>query len=278
MEIKAYSKINLLLRVLGEREDGYHELETIMHTIDLYDIVRIEKSDKIRVSADVELPENNISKKAVMLYSEFSEKSSGIKVGAEIFIKCAIPSQSGLGSASADCSAVLKGLDVLYGTVDKKQLYEIALMCGADVPFQLMGGCAYAGGIGEKLVKLNKINADILLVKPEDGISTKYLFDRVNCNDDKLDRETIFDVVNSGDVERISKIIENSLEDAAIEYLPVINDIKNAVLEYGALSSCMTGSGSCVYGIFKNRLDAVNAEKNIKKIFKNCFTYVGKTV
>ena len=146
MDIKAYGKINLTLDVLYRRPDGYHQLRGVMCAVDVYDAVHMERSECVSVTFDDAVPPQNT---AVMAARAFFEKTGR---GADIYIQKGIPSEAGMGGASADAAGVLRGMNRLYGgPLSESELYSIGLSIGADVPFCLMGGCAVAEGIGEVL-------------------------------------------------------------------------------------------------------------------------------
>ena len=158
--LKAYAKLNLSLAITGVRKDGYHELDTIMQSISLFDMITIEKADGIRVimdADDVAEDENT----AYLAADTFMRLAGGS--GAKIFIHKLIPSLAGLGGASADAAAVLIGLNSIYDMrLDKEELISIANRVGADVPFALVGGTARAKGTGDKLTPLLPKKTDVL--------------------------------------------------------------------------------------------------------------------
>ncbi|MBQ6703264.1 MAG: 4-(cytidine 5'-diphospho)-2-C-methyl-D-erythritol kinase, partial [Clostridia bacterium] len=210
MEIKAYAKINLTLDVLRKRPDGYHDLRGVMCAISLHDKVYIEPGDEIRFCCDIPLPENNTAVKAAKLFMQETGK------GADIRLEKHIPSEAGLGGASADAAAVLRGMNELYGNpVAEKRLYELGLMVGADVPFCLMGGCALAEGVGEILIPLPVPHLDIVIVKGNGGISTGALFKSLRLPVEHPDTDGAIAAIQKGDVSALAPLCENALEPPA---------------------------------------------------------------
>lgn len=263
----AYAKINLALDVLKKRADGYHELAGVMHAVDLCDTVCVTPSSRgITVKCNVSLPEQNTAFKAAMLYFE----TIGQTPEVTIEIEKRIPSEAGLGGASADAAAVLYALCELYTPLSQDALYEIGRRVGADVPFCLHGGCAKVCGIGEKLDRLPSQDLNILLVKNSGGISTKQLFglydelvDGEKTVDTKL--EKLISACVYGNTNMLCENMYNELEKAAFTLRPELKKTKDELLQAGALSSLMTGSGSCIYGIFDSPKAALSAEAIMKK-------------
>ncbi len=258
----AYAKINLALDVLKKRADGYHELEGVMHAVDLCDTVCVTPSSRgINVKCNVSLPEQNTAFKAAKLYFEAIGRTPEVTIDIE---KC-IPSEAGLGGASADAAAVLYALCELYTPLSQEALYEIGRRVGADVPFCLHGGCAKVCGIGEKLDRMPSQNLDILLVKSSGGISTKQLFslyDELVKGEKTVDirLEKLISACVSGNTNMLCQNMYNELERAAFTLRPELKKTKEELLQAGALSSLMTGSGSCIYGIFDSSEAALCAE------------------
>ena len=256
MEIKAYAKINLTLDVLRKRPDGYHDLRGVMCGISLYDKVMIQPAKEIRFSCDTPLPENNTAVKAAGLFMQETGK------GADIRIEKLIPSEAGLGGASADAAAVLKGMNELYGRpIPERRLYERGLMVGADVPFCLMGGCAVAEGVGEVLTPLPLPHLDLVIVKGNGGVSTAALFKSLCLPVEHPDTDAAISAIQKGDSIALAALCKNALEPPASVLLPEIAEHRQMLMQCGALAAFMTGSGAAVVGIFKNQESALSAQK-----------------
>jgi 4-diphosphocytidyl-2-C-methyl-D-erythritol kinase len=256
MQLAAYAKVNLTLDVLFKRPDGYHELAGIYHTVNLFDTVEIEKSNGVRVECDIPLPENNTAYRAACEYIRLAGCG-----GAHIRVIKRIPSEAGLGGASADAAAVLRGMQRLYGSLDETKLAEAALRIGADVPFCLSGGTALARGVGEILTPLPHPGLHFLVVRDGPGISTKALFSELSLPLRHPDNTAAEECIRKNDVRGLGSRMFNALEPAAIPLCPNILEIKQRMLYRGALGACMTGSGSAVIGLFENAKKAQSAAK-----------------
>jgi 4-diphosphocytidyl-2-C-methyl-D-erythritol kinase len=281
--VKAHAKINLVLDVLYKREDNYHELDGIMHAIDLHDTVSISVNNdglsRIDVSCNVHLPVNNT---AFLVANEYIS-STEIKDSVTISVEKNIPSQAGLGGASADAAAVLYGLQKLYGALDEAELYRIAEKVGADVPFCLKyinGGCARARGKGEILEELPPICLDLLIVKANWGISTKELFDSLNVASKKSSTavENAVNAIRSKSVDMLISSIYNALEAHAANFCGEIRTIKEELLSIGAKAAFMTGSGSAVIGIFGDKQSRSQAGEFYRNKHQDYFIKAAKTI
>lgn len=279
IKLFAKAKINLALDVVERLDNGYHNLEMIMQTIELSDTIEIKKTftNDIKLKTNVYwLPTdytNLVYKAAKYLKDEYN-----IKYGIHIELNKKIPSCAGLGGGSADCAATLIGIRNLFGLkISNNKLLDISKNFGADVPFCLKRGTCLAEGIGEKLTPLNKMpNCYILVVKPNVNISTSVIFENLNLSKikERPDIEKIIYYIDKNDIEGVSKNLCNVLESVSIEKYPIIKQIKENMLENGALGSLMSGSGSAVFGIFKNKKQVAIAKNNIERTLniKEVFT------
>jgi 4-diphosphocytidyl-2-C-methyl-D-erythritol kinase len=267
IELDSSAKINLSIDVIKKRTDGYHEVEMILHEIDLADQIRIEKRNSgIELSCSVSyIPadEKNIACKAARLFFEYT----GIRQGAGITLQKNIPVSAGLGGGSSNAAYVLTGLNRLYDTnIPEKELWRLAGMLGSDVPFFIYGGTALCRGRGE-LVEPIQTEAvfDLLIVKPDASISTKDIYESFDLAliEKRPLTSNLADALKSNDTITVSKNLVNVLEYVTLRLCPEIREIKTRLLELGALNSLMSGSGSAVFGIFKNRYDATVAADKI---------------
>ncbi len=255
IEELALAKLNLTLGVLYKREDGYHALDTVMQTVSLFDRVFVEKSRTVEVHVTgMTLPQNNTMVKAAMLYKD----ATGC--GAKIRCEKRIPAEAGMGGGSADAAAVLRGLQRLHRMADDRTLKEIALSVGADVPFCLHGGTCRCEGVGEILTPfaLGK-RLWFVIAKPDRGVSTRELFSRLPLPRPRVQTLSAVAALAKGDVRALAPLMQNVLEPAAIELVPEIGDLKQRLLNAGAVAAQMTGSGSAVFGLFETEQDAKNA-------------------
>jgi 4-diphosphocytidyl-2-C-methyl-D-erythritol kinase len=273
LELKAYAKINLALDVLSKREDGYHEIRTIMQTVDLYDIINIEKieEDSIIVTTSSEnIPTDN--KNHAYIAASLLKERFGVKQGVRIHIEKNIPVSAGLAGGSTDAAAVLKGLNEIFElNLSEQQLMEIGREIGADVPFCLVGGTALCEGIGEKVIKLKAApQMNILIAKPEVYVSTQAVYEALDISKIKKrpNIEAMISAIEEGNVKEIAKNLCNVLEVVTVNQYPVINRVKDIMRNNNALGTVMTGSGPAVFGIFGNKYDALKAAERLKVFIK----------
>ncbi len=251
--VKAPAKLNITLDILGKRSDGYHELSSIMHSVSIYDTLKITKQDnnELTLCCDTEgvpCDERNLVIKAAKAFLEHH----GINEGLHFELNKVIPSMAGMGGGSSDCAATLLGLNKMFGTnMSVAELLDIGKKLGADVPFCIVGGCKICGGIGEKLTTLKSMpDCHIVVVKPSISVSTPKAFAAYDNmpSPKKSDFEGICEAFNTNDLRGICDRLFNALEYAS--GLSEIESIKRDLIECGALASIMTGSGSAVYAVF----------------------------
>ncbi|WP_053954787.1 4-(cytidine 5'-diphospho)-2-C-methyl-D-erythritol kinase [Inediibacterium massiliense] len=278
LEIKGRAKINLSLDVLKRREDGYHEVKMIMQQIDLYDEIslKIIKNGIILNSNCEYIPnhEGNIAYKAAQLMIHHF----GIKQGIEIYIHKNIPVAAGLAGGSTDAAAVMIGMNELFNLkATKKELMDLGVNLGADVPFCILGGAALAEGIGEKLTSIQGFQEWIVLCKPNISVSTASVYGNLNVEQiiDHPKTEVMIEALKNKDIKILSENLCNVLEPVTESMHPIIKDIKKKMLEYQALGSIMSGSGPTVFGIYKDYNKAKSAYENLSKIYNQ--VYIVKT-
>lgn len=272
---RAFAKINVSLDITGRRENGYHDIKTIMQSVSLYDDITVENGKNgINISSScpyLATDKRNTAYKAAELFFE----KSGISDGADIYIDKRIPMGAGLGGGSADAATVLNVLNGMYGfPLSNDEILQTALLCGADVPFCVQGGTCLAEGLGEELTNLPPFpDCFIVIAKPDMSINTKAAYkayDKLAVTEHPLTDEIISCIRNS-DLHGISVRVFNVLEEAAKEKYKELGRFKGIMLESGALGSAMTGSGSAVFGIFDNRSRAYAAKKKFLKRGVACF-------
>ncbi len=274
--VKGFAKVNLTLDVLGKRPDGYHDILSIMRTVDIYDTVEISlKNEGIELTTSLDfLPtdKGNIAYRA----AEAVISESGIKTGAKIHITKNIPCGAGMGGGSADGAAVLVLLNMLLGSpLADERLLDIGAKIGADIPFCIMCGTCVAEGIGEKLTRVNAKNTiPVVVVKPEISISTPLMYKKLDERKIKKrpDTPAMITALEYGDLKRTAELLYNVMEEPAAEEHPVIREIKDKMINRGALGSIMTGSGSAVFGIFSTRNEADLCAKEFKQRFKEVYS------
>ena len=272
---KSYAKINLTLDVLGKLENGYHEVRMIMQSLNLFDLVIVDKeSSKIKISTNSKkIPSNN--KNIAYKAAEAFFKATRIKGGAKILIHKNIPVCAGLAGGSGNAAAVLCALNLLYNTeLSEKELLDIAVTLGADVPYCILGGTYLAEGIGEKLAPLPIISGvPIVLVKPPVNISTASIYNKIDTACDLVhpDTQTVIDALSKGDIDGISAGISNIMESVTKNDCPEITAIKEDMLRLGAKGACMSGSGPTVFGIFPDNSSAKKACDYVADNYEDVF-------
>lgn len=267
MEIKAHAKINLCLNVVCKREDGYHELEMIMVPLSLHDTIYIEAAEEDLFTCSDEslaMDEHNTVVKAVYLMREHFH----IQQAFHIHVDKKIPAQAGLAGGSADGAAVIRGIaQYMKLNVSIEELAQLGKQIGADVPFCVMQTCAIVKGIGEKITPFAMhCDFDILLVKPEEGVPTGKAFSMLNfeaCPHPDCDKVKSY--LEEDKFDNLSEVISNSLEYSAFQIVPVIEDIKNELKCLGFPAVLMSGSGSTVFALTRDKKQLEQAETYMKK-------------
>lgn len=278
MEIKAPAKVNYLLDVVRRRPDGYHELRMIMQRVNLCDDIVLTLTDTPGITVNCGkqgVPDGpgNIAWKAARLMLD----ASGTGLGTEISITKNIPVAAGLGGGSSDAAAVLMGMNELLELGMKpQQLMEIGVTLGADVPFFIFKETALAEGIGELLTAMPKMpRAWILLVNPGVHVSTPWVYKNLTLTN-RVELNKLPD--SYGSLEDICSIFSNDLESVTIPAFPVIADIKQAMLDKGALGAMMSGSGPTVFGLFRDRETAEQARTALREMGTGWFAAAVETL
>lgn len=252
--VRSYAKINLSLDVVGVRQDGYHDIETVMQTINLSDIVLVDRADfGIKVTTNKKyLPTNN--KNIAYKASELFFNELGKKPRVKIFIHKNIPVSAGMAGGSGNGAAVLAALNCLYNTpFSEEELLKMGAKIGADVPYCLIGGTQKAEGIGEILTPVSPMQKHyVLIVTPPISISTPWVYSEY----DKIERtiypntNALISALENNDYYGICNNLSNVLEEVTIKKHPVIGGIKEKLLRNGANGVLMSGSGPTVFGFF----------------------------
>lgn len=252
----AFAKINLTLDVLGKREDGYHDLKSVMQTISIRDDIEIDvgtgkpwvlQCDKENIPCD----ERNLAWKAAAVFEKAAKVDLG---GIEIRITKRIPSQAGMGGGSADAAAVLRALNRhCEYPFSIMALAELGAEVGSDVPFCVLCGTAMVEGRGERLRKLPDMPGDCVIVvcKPEFGVSTPELYKKIDeaAIPHRPDNKAMERALQEGDLGKICSEVYNVFDPLVTAEHLEMNYIKSIMNSYGALCYQMTGSGSAVFAI-----------------------------
>lgn len=270
ISVKALAKINLGLDVVRRREDGYHEVRMIMQTIHLFDRLEISKNTSGQITMETNLAflptnENNlVCKAAKLLTDEF-----GIKDGVHVWLHKHIPVAAGMAGGSTDAAAVLYGMNRIFDLgLSKEELMERGVKIGADVPYCVMRGTVLAEGIGEKLTKLPPmVKCPVLIAKPQINVSTKFVYEnlKLDADTEHPDIDRLVADIREKNLTKIAADMGNVLETVTIPAYPVIADIKENMLQNGAVNAMMSGSGPTVFGLFEKEADAVQAYEAMKR-------------
>ena len=268
MKIFSPAKVNLFLRVVGKRIDGYHDIMTLMCCIGLFDTVSLNVGHtNIAVSCNHPLvpeDESNLAAAAAKLFFKTLKKNEGVN----IFIQKQIPVAAGLGGGSSNAAAVLLGLNRYYGyPFSKEDLMSMGLSIGADVPFFIFQSPAIAAGIGEKLTAYPGLEKMwILLVSSGFSVSTAEVYKKLNLGLTKCKKKLKKFLLNNQRFDPRSHLC-NDLESVTASKYPVINTVKKALLSHGALGALMSGSGPAVFGLFSDLERASQANHALNRAY-----------
>ncbi|MBQ8120856.1 MAG: 4-(cytidine 5'-diphospho)-2-C-methyl-D-erythritol kinase [Ruminococcus sp.] len=270
-KVAAFGKLNLMLDIVGINSGGYHELETVMQSVSLFDTLDMQINNTgenkiICEKAGFPCDSSNLIWKAVAAFEHYTGLKTG---GITASVDKQLPSMAGMAGGSADCAATLCALDAIFDTKLKKvQLCEIGVGLGADVPFCIVGGTQLCRGVGEIMTELALPRCAFVVVKPDVSISTPAAFKKYDslksvpkC-DTKAFVKGLMKSYESKGLQKMCKHLFNALEYAAQE--EEIETAKKRLVDAGALGALMTGSGSAVFGVFENPGKAQAALEKIK--------------
>ncbi len=259
MEVKSYGKINIGLNVLYKRYDNYHELETIMVSVDLHDVLNFTPTtdDKIEVKTNSKF----INKKDNIIYNvaKHLQETFNIPTGVEIDVIKNIPVAGGMAGGSSNAAATIKALNQLWDlNLDLQQQMEIGEKFGADIPFCINQSPAYVTGIGEIIEPFEfESNFNVIIVKMPFGLSTKKLFEMLDVSEATIySIDEIKSALINQDNDQLAKYLGNSFEETSIHLQPEIKTVKDLLIEMGCFASVMTGSGPTVLGFIEKDKDA----------------------
>ena len=263
-KILSPAKVNLLLKVVSKRPDGYHNLVSIIDLISIYDTIELEDTldDKVVVTdlagALPDGPENTMFRAAMLLKRAFN-----VHRGIRIVVDKKIPMGAGLGGGSSNAASVMKELVRRWGiSLEQDEMMSLGREIGADVPLFLYGNPCVMKGIGDRVEPLELPKLDYLVVYPNVVLSTKEVYQGLRIVLTRNENEVTFSrhFLAASD---IADVLENDLEVVAVGKCPVIKTIKERLIEAGAVGALMSGSGSAVFGIFRSQRDAVAASQQL---------------
>lgn len=267
MKERAYAKINLCLDVIRRRENGYHDLKMVMVPINFYDVLDVMPAAFTSLSINrsyLPVNEKNTVIKAIAIMKERYQ----IEKGYRCTLQKHIPTQAGLAGGSADAAAVIRMINHLEGlNLSKEELIEIAKEVGADVPFCLFNQPSLVEGIGEVLTPFQiHCDFDLLLVKPRKGVSTAKAFEGIDFNTvEHPDCDAMRKALEEDDYEGVIHSLGNSLEAVSLSLVKEIKDVKDKMIELGFDGVLMSGSGSTVFGITRDKNLLMNAANVMKE-------------
>ena len=276
----AYAKINLYLDVVRKKDDGYHDILSVMQAVSLYDRIKLTKSavysDIVVLSSSEKLPQDPKQNLVYRAADLFFEKAGKSERGFVIEIEKNIPVSAGLAGGSSDAAAVLRAMNELTGAgLSLIQLAKIGERVGSDVPYCVLGGTALAEGRGEILTPLPSLpHCWVAVCKPAFPISTPQLFGRVDVRKivRRPDTAGVMEALSAGDLLGVSRRLYNVFEDVLEPRRKAeIDSIKSAMIDCGALGASMSGSGPTVFGLFDDRACAREACDRLSGLYKNVF-------
>lgn len=266
---KAHAKLNLSLDVTGKRENGYHDIKTLMVMTDLYDEIKFSKSDKLEILGDFDFDmKENFIYKAYLALRNYVAKDLPFKVE----IEKNIPMAGGLAGGTSNGAGTFYALNDLYDLkIPKKDLIKLSSSLGADFTYMMTGGTKLASGIGEILEEVRPIELDkVLVVNPGYGVSTKEVYESIKIDQKRIDFDDVLKALYDLDIKRLNKVLENKMEDVVFEKHRDLLEIKNKMREFNS-ASLMSGSGATIFGIFENKNDLEDAYRHFKKTYDKTF-------
>lgn len=266
---KAHAKLNLSLDVTGKRENGYHDIKTLMVMTDLYDEMKFSKSDKLEILGDFDFDmKENFIYKAYLALRDYVAKDLPFKVE----IEKNIPMAGGLAGGTSNGAGTFYALNDLYDLkIPKKDLIKLSSSLGADFTYMMTGGTKLASGIGEILEEVRPIELDnVLVVNPGYGVSTKEVYESIKIEEKRIDFDEVLQALYDLDIKRLNKVLENKMEDVVFEKHRDLLEIKNKMREFNS-ASLMSGSGATIFGIFENKNDLEDAYRHFKRTYDKTF-------
>ncbi len=273
---RAYAKINLTLDVLGRRPDGYHQVDMVMQTVDLSDLVWVEETegDEIKVDStatNIPLDSRNLVVVAAQAFQQFS----GIRRGLNIRIEKNIPVAAGLAGGSADAAAVLRGLNRLYGTnYSSDQLAEIGASIGSDVPFCVYGGCAVATGRGELIRRIyHHMRPWVVLTRPPVYVSTAEVYNATSQAQyaTSTASDEMVRALEQGDFEAVRSLVSNGLQQTTFRLYPEVALVKERMEAATGQPVFMSGSGPTLFALLPTQSAAQRMYNTLRGFMREVY-------
>lgn len=265
----AYAKLNLSLDIIGKRENGYHDIKTLMVMTDLYDEMSFSKSNKVEI-----LPNFNFDIKDNLIYKAYETLKSkvGYDIPFKIEINKKIPIAAGLAGGTSNGAATFYALNELYDlNFSKDELIEMSKSLGADFTYMMTGGTKIASGIGDILEDIRPIYLEnILIINPGYGVSTKDVYNKIKIDDERIDFHKILDAIYKLDIDKLNFLLRNKMEDVVFNMHRDLLEIKNKLIEFNS-AALVSGSGATIFGIFEDKKSLEEAYFYFSKIYR--YTY-----
>ena len=280
IRVPSYAKLNLGLFILGVRDDGFHEIETILQQIDLNDEIEVKLTDSSKIEFSCDHPDlQEANSNLCVRAANVLKQTTGIQKGAQIYLSKTIPMGAGLGGGSSNAAVVLLCLNKLWGlNLSAQELQAIASQLGSDIPFFILGGTAVATGRGN-LLRPAKLTGEptIVVVFPKISVSTKWAYKQVNLSLTIREKNIIlphFNDINYSNADFV-KSLKNEFEEIVFTEYPLLEQIKKQINQSKAIYTSMSGSGSAIFGIFEQEEDALE----VKRFFQNEYpTFVTRPI
>ena len=277
--IKARAKVNLNLEILGKREDNYHNLESVFQKVNLYDEIYIKKTETDDFKLNINVKE--LDTKENIIYKAYVKLKEQYKVinGIEVTVNKKIPMQAGMAGGSTDCAAFIIAMNKLFDLkLTKKEIESLGKSLGADVVPCFYNKAVKAEGIGDIITNIDtQFKYYMVIIKPKISCNTKEMFQKLDTEggiQQLHTSENIIKALENKDIHLLANNLYNVFEEV-IQEKGIIQDIKKELIKNGALQALMTGSGSCVYGIFENKQLAQNVYIALKDKYQTyiCTSY-----
>ena len=270
LHLNAYAKVNLALDVLGPRDDGFHEIETILHTVDLHDAITLrEREDGIEVRTDnPAVPDD--ARNLVVRTAQVLRETFNVQRGVEIDIRKGIPVASGLGGGSSDAAITLLGLVQMWKIrLNGRGLLSLAASLGSDVPFFLEGGAAIARGRGEKVTWLPPLPTTwLVLARPRVEVSTAWAYQNLNPSEVRSRPSVagMVEAMRAEDLAGVGRLMGNVFEDLLAKRYPVVGQLKRRILAGEAYGATLSGTGPTVFGLMANEAAARKTAEELRAL------------
>lgn len=265
----AHAKLNLSLDVTGKRENGYHDIKSLMVMTDLCDEMIFSKSERLEI-----IPEFSFDLKSNLIYKayELLKNKVGYDLPFKVEIKKKIPIAAGLAGGTSNGAACLYALNDLYKiNIPRAELIEMSKGLGADFTYMMTGGSKIAKGIGDILEGVDPIKLDhLLIINPGYGVSTKEVYQKIKIDKERIDFSKILEGLYNLDIEKLNFYLRNKMEDVVFSLHPDLLDIKKKLRAFNS-APLMSGSGATIFGIFADEKSLEEAYDYFKEIYK--YTY-----